>query len=188
MHHDVALSHHGITDAETFRPHSAAVLYDLAIEHAARVFRQHGYTQEAEEILIAQRKVGNTADCSSSLVRKTRQAVYGAATGYGYRPGRVLWLLGALLALVMISLQIPAGQATMRALRPRGKRLLRNRTAAGKPCEPDHGARPQSVLAPAGQPPHRRPARQPPPHAPYAQTARCDASTPCSTRSIPSSR
>jgi len=38
-----------------------------------------------------------------------------AIIGYGYRPWRVLLLLAVLLALVAISLEIPASQATLRA-------------------------------------------------------------------------
>jgi hypothetical protein len=57
---------------------------------------------DESELLNACRE-GRVLDCAA------------AATGYWYRPGRVLWLLIALLALVIFSLDIPAGQATMRA-------------------------------------------------------------------------
>jgi hypothetical protein len=38
-----------------------------------------------------------------------------ALIGYGYRPLRVLWALAVLLLLVVGSLELPAGQATLRA-------------------------------------------------------------------------
>jgi hypothetical protein len=84
-------------------------------EQAARVFRQHGYTTEAEQILIAQRlharQIGRS---SSTWPRRAIDALY-ATLGYGYRPSRVLWLLAALLVLVAASLELPASQATLRA-------------------------------------------------------------------------
>jgi len=84
-------------------------------EQAARVFRQHGYTREAEQILIAQhrhaRRVGRS---SATWPRRTIDAGY-AIIGYGYRPARVLWLLLALLVIVAVSLEVPATQATLRA-------------------------------------------------------------------------
>jgi hypothetical protein len=40
---------------------------------------------------------------------------YSTTVGYGYRPRRVLWLLAALLIMVIVSLEIPTAQATMRA-------------------------------------------------------------------------
>jgi hypothetical protein len=80
------------------------------------VFRQHGYTNQAEEILIAQRRQARQApDGRQAFPRRVLDVVYGASVGYGYRPARVLWLLGALLILVVISLEIPAGQGTLRA-------------------------------------------------------------------------
>ena len=79
------------------------------------MFRQHGYTGEAEEILIAQRRQAHRARGGRRVsLRRALDGVYGVSVGYGYRPGRVLWLLAALLILVGISLEIPAGQATLR--------------------------------------------------------------------------
>jgi hypothetical protein len=90
-------------------------------EQAARVFRQHGYATEAEEILIAQRRQARRANrARRSFPRRALDAAYGASVGYGYRPGRVLWLLVVLLALVTASLATPAGQATLRATTPAG--------------------------------------------------------------------
>jgi hypothetical protein len=84
-------------------------------EQAAKVFREHGYAAEAEQILIAQRKharqVGRSA---ASWPRRAIDAGY-AVIGYGYRPTRVLWLLAVLLVLVAVSLELPAGRATLRA-------------------------------------------------------------------------
>jgi hypothetical protein len=84
-------------------------------EQAARVFRQHGYTREAEQILIAQRRHARQVGWSSATwPRRALDAIY-ATIGYGYRPARVLWLLAALLVLVAASLELPASQATLRA-------------------------------------------------------------------------
>jgi hypothetical protein len=83
-------------------------------EQAARVFRQHGYAYGAEQLLIAQR-----ADASGGERRAWWRTVidkaYGVVLGYGFRPARALWLLVALLALVSVTLSLPAAQATMRA-------------------------------------------------------------------------
>ena len=84
-------------------------------EQAARVFRQHGYGTEAEQILIAQRRHARRVGRSSATwPQRIIDAVY-ATIGYGYRPSRVLWLLAALLVAVAASLQLPASQATLRA-------------------------------------------------------------------------
>ena len=84
-------------------------------EQAARVFRQHGYAGEAEQILIAQRRHARRVGRSSAAwPQRIIDAAY-ATIGYGYRPSRVLWLLAALLILVTASLQLPASQATLRA-------------------------------------------------------------------------
>lgn len=85
-------------------------------EQAARVFRQHGYTQGAKVILIAQRRrARQTVKGRATIPRRALDAAYSLTVGYGYRPGRVLWLLAALLILVTGSLQVPAAQAAMRA-------------------------------------------------------------------------
>jgi hypothetical protein len=96
---------------------SRQAAYDAGpYEQAARVYREHGYTSQAEQILITQRRQARRATGGrGALVRRGLDAAYGASVGYGYRPGRVLWLLAALLVLVTASLELPAGQATMRA-------------------------------------------------------------------------
>lgn len=84
-------------------------------EQAARVFRQHGYVREAEQILIAQRQHGRQVGWShAAWPRRVLDMVY-ATIGYGYRPARVLWLLALLLVLVTISLEVPGYQAALRA-------------------------------------------------------------------------
>lgn len=94
-------------------------------EQAARVFRQHGHPAEAERLLIEQRKHARKAQppngrTPSRLLRDLRDILYGLTVGYGYRPGRTLWLLGALLALVGIMMSTPGAQQTLRATDPRG--------------------------------------------------------------------
>ena len=90
-------------------------------EQAARVFRQHGYTSEAEHILMAQRRDASRKVGQSGLAwpRRAVDAVY-ATIGYGYRPSRVLWALAALLLLMVISLELPVSQATLRATNGNG--------------------------------------------------------------------
>lgn len=84
-------------------------------EQAARVFRQHGYTREAEHILIAQRQHGRQVGWShTAWPRRVLDMTY-ATIGYGYRPARVLWLLALLLALVTLSLEVPGNRAALRA-------------------------------------------------------------------------
>jgi len=85
-------------------------------EQAAGVFRQHGHTTGAEEILIAQRKqAGKVSHARRAAPQRLLDAVYRATVGYGYKPERVLWLIVALLILVGALLQVPAAQATLRA-------------------------------------------------------------------------
>jgi hypothetical protein len=89
-------------------------------EQAARVFRQHGYTSEAEQILMAQRKHAyRVGRATTSWPRRALDAIY-ATVGYGYRPSRVLWLLAALLILVAASLELPGSQATLRSTNGNG--------------------------------------------------------------------
>jgi hypothetical protein len=84
-------------------------------EQAARVFREHGYSTESEQILIAQREQARSVGQSgANLPLRLLDRVY-AMVGYGYRPWRVLWVIAALLVLVTASLILPAGQAAMRA-------------------------------------------------------------------------
>jgi uncharacterized protein YjbI with pentapeptide repeats len=85
-------------------------------EQAARVFREHGYTSAAETILIAQRSQARELITGPAAgVRRALDGLFGASVAYGYRPGRVLWLLVVLLGLVIASLEVPATQATLRA-------------------------------------------------------------------------
>ncbi|WP_214416804.1 hypothetical protein [Sphaerisporangium fuscum] len=100
-------------------------------EQAARVFRQHGYTTEAENILIRQRRDARRATTrtppGASVRARTRSrarswldGLYGLTVGYGYRPGRALWLVLVLLAVTGAALSTPPVQATMRATDARG--------------------------------------------------------------------
>ena len=78
-------------------------------EQAAKVFRDHGYTRGAEQILIAQRRHARfVSRAEASWLRRLPGAAY-AAVGYGYRPWRVLWLIAVLLVLVALTLTGPAG-------------------------------------------------------------------------------
>jgi hypothetical protein len=85
-------------------------------EQAARVFRQHGYTREAEQILMAQRRAARRIGQSGrGFLHRAADAVFSVTVAYGYRPWRVLWALAALLAAVSVTLAVPVSQATLRA-------------------------------------------------------------------------
>ncbi len=98
------------------------VAYDAGpYEQLAKVFRQHGYSADAEAILIAQRHAARrTSKHRLRPLRRGLDATYGWTVGYGFRPSRVLWLLLGLLLAVGGSLHLPAAQATMRATDERG--------------------------------------------------------------------
>jgi hypothetical protein len=102
---------------------SRQAIYDAGpYEQAARVFREHGYTAGAEAILIAQRRHARRAITGPGApLRRALDIGYSTTVGYGYRPRRVLWLLAVLLALVIVSLEIPTAQATMRATTAAGQ-------------------------------------------------------------------
>jgi hypothetical protein len=123
-----------------------AELFELSLTScprlAAKVFRQHGYTREAEQILIAQRRHARQVGWSSATwPRRTLDAVY-ATIGYGYRPARVLWALAGLLILVAVTLGLRPAQATLRATNANGQVY----TTAGPIAAPQNtGA--QRVLA-----------------------------------------
>ena len=98
------------------------VSYDSGpYEQAARVYRQHGYANEAEQILIAQRRQARRAGpARGHILRRALDAIYDGSVGYGYRPSRVLAALAVLLALVTWSLQTDTARATLRASDERG--------------------------------------------------------------------
>jgi hypothetical protein len=76
-------------------------------EQAAKVFRQDGYTREAEQIIIAQRRHARQVGWpSATWPQRALDAAY-ATIGYGYRPARVLWALAGLLILVAASTWYP---------------------------------------------------------------------------------
>ena len=96
---------------------SRQAAYDAGpYEQAARVFREHGYTAGAEAILIAQRRHARRAMAGRGApLRRALDVAYSTTVAYGFRPRRVLWLLAVLLILVILSLEAPTTQATMRA-------------------------------------------------------------------------
>ena len=90
-------------------------------EQAAKVFRQHGYAREAEQILIAQRGHARQVGWPGARwPRRILDVIY-ATIGYGYRPARVLWILAVLLIAVAATLELPASQATLRATNGNGQ-------------------------------------------------------------------
>ena len=67
---------------------SRQAAYDAGpYEQAARVFRQHGYTNGARAILIAQRRQARRAISGRwALPRRMLDAAYSVTVSYGYRP------------------------------------------------------------------------------------------------------
>jgi hypothetical protein len=111
-------------------------------QQAARVFRQHGYASEAEQILMAERRDARRVDQADAAWPRRGAAALYAAIGYGYRPLRVLWALAVLLLLVVGSLELPASQATLRATNGSGvvyspDGLLAGSNPAGGPARLD---------------------------------------------------
>ncbi|WP_433060049.1 hypothetical protein [Dactylosporangium sp. CS-033363] len=107
-------------------------------EQLARVFRRHGYTADAEAILIERR------DQARRAARRHRlspagllDAAYGRLVGYGYRAERTAWLLLVLLIAVSASLYVPAVSGTLRAADPRGNTYaVDGRVATVDPADP----------------------------------------------------
>jgi hypothetical protein len=117
---------------------SRQAVYDAGpYEQAARVFRQHGYTDGARAILIAQRRHARSAITGPGAApRRALDTAYDVTVGYGYRPARVAWLIAALLILVTITLQVPGARAAMRAT-----------TSAGAVYTPAGPLQPQGTAA-----------------------------------------
>ena len=142
-------------------------------EQAARVFRQHGYAQEAEQILIAQRRHARQVGRSGASVAAARHrrrlrhhrlrvpaVARPVAAGRAARPGRRL-----------------AGTARQPG-HAAGDERQRGRVRDQRPA--DHH---RSAAAPS--PASQRPRTQ---YPIPAATARCAASARCCTRSTPWSR
>ncbi len=114
-------------------------------EQAAKVFRQHGYTREAEQILIAQRRhARQVSGPATRWPRRALDAAY-AVIGYGHRPQRVLWMLAGLLVLTAVTLALPPAQATLRANNGNGQVYttagpLTSQAAPGPPGTPSRAA------------------------------------------------
>jgi hypothetical protein len=124
-------------------------------EQAARVFQEHGYTSEAEQILMAQRKNARQVGRSGvNWPRRAIDAIY-ASIGYGYRPSRVLWALAVLLLLVVVSLELPASQATLRATNGNGD-VYNTRGLLVSSAGPGGPARTRARPGPGGQLNHPR--------------------------------
>ncbi|WP_336213880.1 hypothetical protein [Nonomuraea sp. LPB2021202275-12-8] len=125
-------------------------------EQVARVFRQHGHPGEAERLLIEQRRHARRqrppgGRSPRRFLRDTQDLLYGLTVGYGYRPGRTLWLLGALLALVGVMMMMPGVQQTLRATDPRGNVYA----VDGRLVTVDGTSRPADATATAARQPTR---------------------------------
>ena len=128
-------------------------------EQAARVFRQHGLQREAEDLLIAQRRDAARAIARrpgtsrlAATLHRARNALFGWTVGYGYRPGRVLWMLAALLVAVNITVLLPDARATFRATDPAGN-VYATSGRLVTVAAPDEPAPRGSFALPANRPP-----------------------------------
>lgn len=83
------------------------------------MFRQHGYTSEAEQILIAHPGMPGRSPGPARGGRDMRLTTSTRPSATSTRH-RVLWLLAALLVLFTATLELPAGQATLRATNGNG--------------------------------------------------------------------
>jgi hypothetical protein len=135
---------------------SRQAAYDAGpYEQAARVFRQHGYTDGAKAILIAQRRQARrTITGQWALPRRALDAAFDITVSYGYRPVRVLWLLALLVILVTGSLLVPGTQAAMRATSSSGtvytpQGALRAQSAASTAAAGPGTAQPAQATADA---------------------------------------
>jgi hypothetical protein len=120
-----------------------------AYEHAAQVFKQHGYGAQAERILIRGRdqasRLGMRGDLAAGnlharLLARPRHGLdwlYGRAVGYGYRPGRALVALLLLLVAVVAVLSAPGLTDTLRATDARGSLYSVDGAAPGN-CSDGH--------------------------------------------------
>lgn len=86
-------------------------------EQAAQVFRRHGHTGDAENLLMERQRHARRA---APPMTRLGSIVAAVTIGHGYRPGRMLGLLLLLLVLVTVSVTLPFGQSTMRAADTRG--------------------------------------------------------------------
>jgi hypothetical protein len=109
----------------------------------ASVFCRHGYSSDAEAILIAARHAAcRTGHAPSASLQRAVDATHGWTVGYGFRPGRVLWLLLALLLAVAGPLSLPAARNSMRAMDERGNVYAADgRFVTGRWCCPTTSGR-----------------------------------------------
>jgi hypothetical protein len=120
-----------------------------AYEHAALVFKQHGYGAQAEQILIRGRdqasRLGMRGDLAAGNLRARLLArprhgldwLYGRTVGYGYRPGRALIALLLLLVAVGAVLSAPVLRDTLQATDAQGSLYTVDGAAAGN-CSDGH--------------------------------------------------
>jgi hypothetical protein len=126
-----------------------------AYEQAARVFRQHGRGTAAEDILIRQRDAARRAARDRAAAGPTarmredaRRSVdwaFGRAVGYGYRPGRALIALIALLVAGFALLSVPVVAGSLRASDDQGDVYgVHGRLASGSPVTVRPGPPPRA--------------------------------------------
>jgi hypothetical protein len=84
-------------------------------EEAAKAFRAQGNEPGAERLLIIQQRLTRKTQIGPvGRLRRAWSAVFDWTVGYGYRPGRALFVLLALIAAVAITLSPSDWNASMR--------------------------------------------------------------------------
>jgi len=91
-------------------------------EQAARVYRAHGRTVDAEDILIRGKRLLRQRGATRGSAGRVRYGlsrswnwVLDRAVGYGYRTGRAIGLLVVLVAVTAAALLVPSVRDSMRA-------------------------------------------------------------------------
>jgi hypothetical protein len=92
-------------------------------EQAAAVYRAHGRATDAEDVLIRGRRLLRRRRAPQSprhQVAWVGDWLLDRLVGYGYRPGRAIGFLAALVAVTALALALPAATTAMRATDPTG--------------------------------------------------------------------
>jgi len=101
-----------------------------SFEQLAAVYKKHGRAAQAEKVLIAQRREVWSSPTlqmnatgwarAAARLRMVSTRLVGELIGYGYRPGRVVYILAVLTAALGMLLAQPAVQLEMRSVDPQG--------------------------------------------------------------------
>jgi hypothetical protein len=83
-------------------------------EQVASVFRRHGFDDDADAIVMAGRRAARRRTPMQPH-RRLLDWLYDRVLGFGYRPGRVLYVLAAMIGLFALALALPGADRAFRA-------------------------------------------------------------------------